>query len=323
MSSFKKIFLATDFSDCAEHAHAYAFALAKRFEAQLLVGHVVDTAYPSYAGVYGFGAQVDLHLDEVKEHAQENLVGIIDEARDLGIEAHPHLLGGRPAEKIVAKALESSCDLIVIGTHGRSGFEHFLFGSTCERVVRFSPIPVLSVKSPEKEFVQEGGTIELRRVVCPCDFSDVSEQAIPIAADICRMFDAELVLMHVIDSRVEYPLLMPGANLPTSDELHAYAVDRLDELVAKLSDVEARGEVVTGVPHKEIANAVKRDEADLVVMTTHGRTGVPLALLGSTAEKIVRTVPVPILTARPVERVENEDEAGATAVASEPAPAPA
>lgn len=322
MQRFKKIFFATDFSECAEHAQEYAFALANRFKSQLHVGHVVDTAYPSYAGVYGFGAQVDLHIDEVKQHAQEELVKICDAAREQGVEAHPHLLGGRPAEEIVQKAQDGECDLIVIGTHGRSGFDHFLFGSTCERVVRFSAFPVLSVKAPEKEFVDEIGAIDIRRVLCPCDFSEVTPEAVAIAADISGIFGAELVLLHVVDSRIEYPMLMPGANLPTGAELHEHALAKLNDYAAAYPKLDVKVEVVTGTPHKEIVESARQGDVDLVVMSTHGRTGLPLALIGSTAEKIVRTVPVPILTARPAERAKTKEEAGEAAPGrAEPAPA--
>ncbi len=325
MKRFKKIFLATDFSECGKHAQRYAFALAKRFGAEVHIGHVVDTAYPSYAGVYGFGAGVDLHIDEIKKHAQERLDSVSDAARDEGLKADPHLLSGRPPEEIVDKALSTGCDLIVIGTHGRSGFDHFLFGSTCERVVRYSAVPVLAVKSPEKEFVDQKGAVEIGRVLCPCDLSETSEQAIPLAADVCRMFDAELFLLHVIDSRIEYPMLMPeaqspmGAQLPTSAQLHDHAVTRLEELAGKAPDVSSQTEVVTGVPHRAINEYAKEKNVDLVVMTTHGRRGVPLALIGSTAEKIVRTLPVPVLTVRPVQAAQDR-EVEAAAASARPVP---
>jgi nucleotide-binding universal stress UspA family protein len=293
-----KILFATDFSECAEHAQSYAFALSKRFNAPIVVVHSVDTAYPSYAGVYGFGAEVELHLDEVKKHAQEQLMRVTDEARTRGIEAHPHLLGAHPPEAIVDEATSTGCDLIVIGTHGRSGVDHFLFGSTCERVVRYSTVPVLAVKPKEKEFL-ELGEFWLKRVLCPCDLSPASEEAVELAADMCRNFGAELRLLHVIDSRVSYPLLLPEAKLPTPSELRAHAVKRLEELAAKHKDVKSSIEVVTGVPHKEIVARAQSNQADLLVMTTHGHRGLTRALLGSTAEKVVRTAPLPTLTVKP------------------------
>jgi nucleotide-binding universal stress UspA family protein len=301
MRDFKKILFATDFSDCAAHAQAYAFAFAKRFKAQLHIVHVVDTAYTSYAGVYGFGAEVDMHIEEVKKSAQEGLAAISDLARTQGIDAHPHLLQGRPAEETVEKAKQSGCDLLVTGTHGRSGVDHFLFGSTAERIVRYSGVPVLAVKPIEREFVRDHTTFTLKRVLCPCDLSPLSEQALALAANVCRVFDAELTLLHVIDSRIEYPLVVPDAGLPTPDEFHRRAVERLSALAATLKDVKTRIEVVTGVPHRVIAEEAKTRKIDLIAMTTHGRGGISRALMGSTAEKVVRIAPVPTLTVRPTQ----------------------
>lgn len=299
MPKFSRILFATDFSPCSDHAQAYAFALAKRFKAPIHVVHVVDTAYPSYAGVYGFGADVELHIDEVKKHAQEQLMRVVEQAQARGIEAHPHLLALHPPEAIVDEAAAKTCDLIVIGTHGRSGVDHFLFGSTAERVVRMSPVPVLAVKPHEKEFL-EMGEIAIKRVVCPCDLSPVTEEAVHLAVDLCRMFGAELLLLHVIDDRLAYPMMVPEVKLPTPGELQAHATKKLGEIASTLRDVQTRTEVVTGVPHREIIQHAKTNDADLIVMTTHGHRGLTRALLGSTAEKVVRTAPVPTLTVRPV-----------------------
>jgi nucleotide-binding universal stress UspA family protein len=300
MRTISKILLGTDFSDCSEHAQAYAFAFAKRFKAPVVVMHVVDTAYPSYAGVYGFGAEVDLHIDEVKKYAFEQLDRIVGEAKDRGIEAERHLLSTHPPEAIIDEAVEKQCDLIVIGTHGRSGVDHFLFGSTAERVVRMSTVPVLAVKPREKEFLEQG-ELTLERVLCPCDLSPVSEEAVHLAADMCRLFGAEMVLLHVVDSRVSYPLLLPEAKLPTPEELREHATKKLTELAEKFKNTKSRIEVVTGVPHKVVVERAKEDNADLIVLTTHGHRGLTLALLGSTAEKIVRTAPLATLTVKPAE----------------------
>lgn len=298
MRTISKILLATDFSECSEHAQAYAFALAKRFKAPVHVAHVVDTAYPSHAGVYGLGAEVDLHIDEVKKHAQAQLMNIVDSAKQRGIEAHPHLLAMHPAESIIDKAVESGCDLIVMGTHGRSGVDHFLFGSTCERVVRMSTVPVLAVKPREWDFL-ELGELVLKRVLCPCDLSPVADQAVELAADVCRLFAAELLLVHVVDSRTNYPMLLPEAKLPSTEELRAIAAKRLADLTAKFKDVRTRTDVIVGVPHREIVAYAQIVQADLLVLTTHGYRGVTRALLGSTAERVVRMARVPTLTVKP------------------------
>jgi nucleotide-binding universal stress UspA family protein len=170
---------------------------------------------------------------------------------------------------------------------------------------------VLSIKPKEREFLHEDGCLILERVLCPCDLSEASLLSAELAADFCRLFEAEMILLHTIDSRVEYPLLMPNADLPTSAQLHEHAVEQLTALANRYADVEIRIEVVTGVPHKTINEAANNDKADVIVMATHGRTGLGRALLGSTVEKVVRTSPVPTLTTRPAEAEKDEEPARA------------
>jgi nucleotide-binding universal stress UspA family protein len=299
MPGFKKILFATDFSDCAAHAQVYATAFAKRFGAELHIVHAVDTAYPSYAGVYGFGVEVEQHIDAVKKQAREDLAAVGGAASKSGVTVHTHLLLGRPAEAIVDEAVTLGCGLIVTGTHGRSGFDHFLFGSNAERIVRFSQIPVLAVKPREREFVTQAGTFTIKRVLCPCDLSPLADQAAELAAEICRLFGAELTLLHVIDSRLEYPLVAPDPAVFAPEHMRKHALEKLNGLAAKFKDVKTQTEVITGIPDKLIAEAARDRSADLIALTTHGRGGLSRALLGSTAEKLVRKATVPTLTVRP------------------------
>lgn len=321
MKRFRKIMLATDFSDCADHAKDYAFAFAKSYSATLHIAHAVDTSYSSYVGVFGFGAAVDLHIDEIQDHARTQLMQLVEEAKSHGIEAQPFLLDGRPADETVDLARKSGCDLLVVGTHGRSGFDKFLFGSTCDRMVRLSPVPVLTVKDPSHDFITKTDTIELNRVLCPCDFSEHSQEALPLAADLCRAFDATMVLAHVVDSRVEYPVLSPIMELPTNAEFYDKAVKLLEEIESDYKDVSTQLEVVTGIPHAEIAKSTKSDNIDLVVLSTHGRSGLAHALLGGTAEKVVRSAHCPVLTVRPEASVEVRDTVKVQATDGQPASA--
>ncbi len=299
MLTLKKIIFATDFSDCAVHAQIYAFAFASRFKAELHIAHAVDTTYPAYAGVYGFGAEVEHHIGEVKKQALQDLAAVTTAARDAGLTAHTHLLIGRPAEAIVDEAQKLDCELIITGTHGRSAVDHFLFGSNAEQIVRYSPVPVLAIKPREREFVSNSGKFTLKRVLCPCDLSPLTEEAAGFAAEVCRIFGAELTLLHVIDNRLEYPLVMPDAAIFDPEKIRSVATERLNAIAAKLKGVKVKVEVITGIPDKLIAQAAKDRSADLIVMTTHGRGGLSRALLGSTAEKIVRITTVPTLTIRP------------------------
>lgn len=314
---YKNILFATDFSDCAKHAQAYAFAFALRSDAVLHIVHAVDPAYPAYAGVYGFGAEVENHFAELQVQADNDLKAIARLAVIAGIdEVHANVLIGRPAEAIIDDARRANCDLIVIGTHGRNPVDHFLFGSIAERVVRLSPVPVLAIKPVEREFINEARQFGLKHVLCPCDLSPLAEQAADFAADICREFEAELTLLHVIDSRVQYPLVLPYTPAELTVDLRDRALERLNAVAARIKGVPVHVEVLTGIPHKVISEAARDRSVDLITMTTHGYGGLSRALLGSTAEKIVRTAHVPIMTIRPTNPQATSQDTGKRATAA-------
>jgi nucleotide-binding universal stress UspA family protein len=299
MSRFSNVLLSTDFTTCSDHAKRYAYAFAKQPGGILHIAHAVEvTPYP-YSLVPEGGAIMEDTLREIRFAAKEHLDADVEEAKEMGVQTKGHLLEGYPPEQIDALALNLGCDLLVVGTHGRSGLSNLVHGSTCSKILRASPAPVLSVKEKEHEFVDEEGHISINRVLCPVDFSRLSEEALPAAADICRRFGASLLLYHVVDSRIEYPLLTPSSSLPMEAHLQETSAALLEKLQASLSDIETDIDVVLGVPGKEIVRAAASEDVDLVVMSTHGRQGLSHALLGSTTEKVATQAPCPVLTIKP------------------------
>lgn len=320
MSMFKNVLFPTDFSVHSEYGKDYAMAFAQQSNGTVHVTHVVDTSHLPYVAVGGAFASGDVlehTIDSMREHAQSRLDQFVDVAEFKHVHAEAHLRVGKPAEEIVKLATESKADLIVIGTHGRSGFDRWVFGSTCDKVVRLSPIPVLAIKHPEHEFVKPEGPVVLKRIMVPCDFSHFSHEIVPFAAKMAREFGATLVLTHVVDSRLDYPEFMPGMDQRNTPYLHASAAEMLEKLANEYDDLTTEVEVFTGIPDKELTEAVKNLQIDLVVMATHGHTGVTHALLGSTAEKVVRRAPCPVMTVRPADseaskKSESKSEAAST-----------
>ncbi|PCJ49271.1 MAG: hypothetical protein COA73_18825 [Candidatus Hydrogenedentota bacterium] len=299
MSRFKNVMLSTDFSSCSQHAKRYAYAFAKQPNGILHIAHSVEvTPYP-YSLVPEGGAILEETLREIRSAAQEQLDADVEEAKVAGVQTKGHLLEGYPPEKIDELALELGCDLLVVGTHGHSGLSHLVHGSTCSKILRSSPAPVLSVKEAEHEFVDEEGHINIKKVMCPVDFSSLSEEALPAAADICRRFEASLLLFHVVDSRIEYPMLMSNTSMPMEAHLNETSIVLLEKIQASLSDIETNIQVVMGVPGKEIIRVADEENIDLVIMPTHGRQGLSHVLLGSTAEKVATQAPCPVLTIKP------------------------
>ncbi|HJZ57334.1 MAG TPA: universal stress protein [Gemmataceae bacterium] len=149
--------------------------------------------------------------------------------------------------------------------------------------------------------------IAIRRILAPTDFSGNSISAIRYAAELADKFDAELVLLHVVQDTV---LVLPDAVMPTPvpvpdlNEMTAAARSGLAKLVADLNlgRLNPKAEVRVGVPAAEIDAAAKDLQADLICVSTHGRTGLAHLLLGSVAGKIVRYAPCPVLVVRPMNK---------------------
>lgn len=151
-----RILFASDFSDDANYALEYAMELARRFAAEILVLHVDQPLAPVLTGGFGAG---DVQLEAMNRLAEEHRMWALDELdrtvsrlREGGFKARTLLRVGVPFLEIINTALSESADLIVVGTHGRTGLAHVMLGSVAERVVRKSPCPVLTVRHPERKF---------------------------------------------------------------------------------------------------------------------------------------------------------------------------
>jgi nucleotide-binding universal stress UspA family protein len=150
---FSKLLLPTDFSDCSAEAARVARLLAERFGSRIVVLHVLDEPAaldPMFRG----DVPLELLRSRMEQFAQENMDAFLA-AHFSGFEnVDTMLAAGIPYREIIKKARECGAGLIVIGTHGRTGVEHVIFGSTAEKVVRIAPCPVLSVRMGDQEFVR-------------------------------------------------------------------------------------------------------------------------------------------------------------------------
>jgi universal stress protein A len=145
--------------------------------------------------------------------------------------------------------------------------------------------------------------MHIGRILAPTDFSELSKQGLKSALELAQSFGARLVLMHVVEPP-SYPVegIVPsqlGATL--LDDLERQASHELAQMLAETqqSNVDVARRVVVGTPYRKIVEVAEEEKTDLIVMTTHGRTGFSHLVMGSVAEKIVRTAPCPVLTIRP------------------------
>lgn len=295
----KAILVSTDFSVESLAGVRCAVALAGQFGGAASVVHIVEP--PSrLAGMEAVAlARTD---EEVAALAMAELVALAKHESVKGVQATACVRVGTPFHEITTAAREAGVDLIVIATHGRGGWQHALMGSTAERVVRHAACPVLTV--PARETPPQAGSAAAfrpRKILVPLDFSTVSEAALPWAVFLAEHYRAELLLIHVTE---KFPLdYLLGRELTDSTVklLMTQAEAGLQRMAVRLGKSNGWNPcavVRTGSPPEEICLAAKALGVDLIVLTTHGYTGLKHVWLGSTAERVVRHACCPVLTVR-------------------------
>lgn len=297
MLSAKKVLFPTDFSECAGRALPEALRWARELGAELhllnvLVLHdndpfVPGKGFPDTAGIAA--AANDYGRDELRRLAASVEGGSvpIQTATLRGVSAAP---------TIVDYVREHAVDLVVMATHS-SRARHFFLGSVTRDVVRHAPCPVLTVNGK-----QESGQVgPIRRILVPVDFSNHSSQALALAAELANRHGAVVDLLHVVQetSPVFYEAL--GSAPAEVGGAQPLGEARLEvERLAESSQVETALElhVLRGAPSAEIANFAKTQKPDLVVMATHGLTGLAHLMLGSVCEKVLGQAPCPVLAVK-------------------------
>jgi nucleotide-binding universal stress UspA family protein len=295
---FRQILCPMDFSESSIRALAYAAVVARWYDAQLTVLHVVPTFEPMQARG-DLGEPVRLVTPIPREQVIAEMNRSLNLA-DLSPRATPLAEPGDPQSTIIDQALSKKADLIVMGTHGRRGFKRLLLGSVTEAVLREAPCPVLTVPADARAPLPEAGTF--KRILCPIDFSPSALQALGFALDLARQADGRVTLLHAIEWLAEDE---PGPSMHFNvPEYRRYiesdAQQRIRALVADESRtwVEIKDVVQFGRPYREILRAAEAKPADLIVMGAQGRGGIGLALFGSTTQQVVRGATCPVLTVR-------------------------
>lgn len=229
------------------------------------------------------------------------------------IEAEYFVVAGVPADVVLRAADDVGADLIVLGTHGRTGLKRLLAGSVAEAVLRRARRPVLALSSPDTATSREGPGVILH----PTDFSTAAQDATRAARALARDRGARLVLLHVVAGEV----------IPSSVSLTLMALDTGREALETLRtgldgpDLKFPVEVrqLRGDPADTVLRVAREEKADLVVMGSHGRSGLGRLLAGSVAEGVLREAPCPVLIVKPASP---EPARSAPAPAAQPAATP-
>ncbi len=284
---FERILFPTDGSEGAAAVFDHVLALAETHGATVHVLTVADTTRDSVTRV---GGEV---VDALEREGEDVVAEFAERADERHVPVVTDVVQGRPYETIVDYADGQGMDLVVMPTHGRTGLGRFLLGSVTERVVRQSDVPVLTVR-PDDDV-----RYPYRTVLVPTDGSDCAAAALDVAVDVATTEGAVLHALSVVD------IASLGADVRTElqtaflEEHAEDAVERATDVAEAASVESVSGAVVFGSSiHGEIGSYVDEADVDLVVVGTHGRSGVDRYLLGSVAEKLVRTSPVPVLTVR-------------------------
>jgi nucleotide-binding universal stress UspA family protein len=299
MVSLNRVLCPIDFSDSSTHALEQAAAVARWYNARLVALHVYSPLVPVP------GLPVDRAPDSELQRSHDETTVFVESVLGSGTGVDVFVDAGQPVPSILERAKCLAADLIVMGTHGTSGFEHLLLGSVTEKVLRKAICPVLTVP-PRARITSR---LPFARVLCAVDFSDWSVAAVELASSLAQQSGATLELLHVVEWPWEEPPAPLFAELPREQaaallEFRRYvtasATRRLESLVP--SETRDRCAMTTGVchgkPYVEILRVAAESAADLIVLGVHGRRLLDVAMFGSTTNQVVRRAACPVVTLR-------------------------
>ncbi|HUP18816.1 MAG TPA: universal stress protein [Gemmatimonadota bacterium] len=291
--TIREILWPTDLSEGAEAALPHAVAWCRRHGARLHAVHVAvfDQLNPFDPAhhVEDPEALWEGLRASVKEEVREALARV--GALDLDVRTSA-VRGDHPVEAILEHA--AGADLIVMGTHGRTGFRSLLLGSVTDRVIRESERPVLVVHRREPD----RAPVPPSRVLVPIDFSPAAAPAVRIASEIAELSRGSLLLLHVIEDVIVPDFYFPAAPMWLDyPELRETADARLRDTFTAAGGpaVPVEYRVMPGRAVLDIPRYAQEWRADLIVLPTHGLGGVDRLLLGSTADKVLRRASCPVL----------------------------
>lgn len=297
MLKIKKILLATDFSEGAEARLSHARDLARRAEAEL---HIL------YAHVLHGEPTEGSRRPATESDAKDDLLRLVDRVAGEDVDkqdVRTKLVVERnvtAAPAILDYAASEAVDVIVLGTHGRRGVRRLILGSVAEEVLRMAPCPVVTVR-PSAESLPGLGSGRPALLV-PLDFSKHSANALRYAKELAALYGAHLDLLHVVEETL-HPAFYGIAIQSIYDaqpDIEEKSVAHMREMFERAAgpEVEVNYEARPGRAGTEIAAYAEEKKSDMIVMGTHGLTGLDHFLMGSTTERVVRRSPVPVFTVK-------------------------
>lgn len=295
----QKLLVPVDFSEGSRLALREALGLAAREGAALTVVHAVSQL-PAYGLETGFagGTLVETYEERMRQTAGKELSQLLAEFEQAGsppTEVTTEIRYGSPGMQISEAIAEHEPDLVVLSTHGRSGISRAVVGSVAESIIRHSPVPVLALRPGLPV-----SSVDAKCILFTTDGSEGAAQAAPWARGWADACNSELVALWVVEDPVSVPLmdwsLFPEVREETVyQELEALARHTAKESLSQILGDKVEYHVRHGSPSVEISAEAASGKHDLLVMATHGRSGVKRLVLGSVAERVLRETAIPML----------------------------
>ncbi|MEX2528646.1 MAG: universal stress protein [Gemmatimonadota bacterium] len=297
----RNVLVPLDGSPFAEDALPLAAELARRMGSTLHLVHVIRPA-----ATFDYKTPQDdlAWTQKVRDGADAYLAEISSGLSDGGtVTTRTAVLEGDVADAIGEYAKSSDVGLVVITSHGDGGLKRWWLGSVAERLIRTAPADVLLVRPWDDTEDRETLEPRFRKVLVPLDGSGAAEAAILPAQEVTRLFQAELVLTRIVPAPLELTSIygVPGVQLAGDghkalvDDAKAYLV----EAAEKLGDPPPRAVVLEAAAAADgVVEAARKEEADLIVLSTHGRGGFKRVMLGSVADKVIRGTHLPVWVTR-------------------------
>jgi len=283
MIRIKNIMVPVDFSNASKKAVNYGLSFALESEARLILAHIGPSDAVSYDRT-----KKDL-LELIPPDCRERLTFEII------------VKGGNVQSELLGIVEDREVDLVVMGTHGRGYVERMLLGSVTERMLRKLHVPILTVShlDPERE-IHTPAPVAMQRILYATDMSEGSEEGLGFSIRLARAFDATLMVAHVIRfGEVAFQGVETAAlQSDYAGEIRTRAEEELSRIVGLTSDgsVPIETLVAEGIPYDTIEQLARQHRADLIVINVQNKGRLERVVLGKTAECVIRTATVPVLS---------------------------
>ena len=302
MNPIQTVLVPIDFSDASKHALNYGLHVAREFGSVLEVVHVVDRM-----PLARYTQFIPAFEDEARAitEAKAELNALLPDSLRHGVECRVVVAAGKTESVLLARVEEASIDLVIMGSHGRRGFKRWCLGSVTEHALRRMPVPVMTVSHVDEGVEPKpGAPLKFDRILSPTDFSDSREVALPVALEFARRWGSELEVVHVVERLHPSPTSPPWTDEELARErrdLVERASSAMDNLISppRAEGVNLRKTVLEGHAAQAILEHAAANQPDLIVITLHGMGFIERALLGATAERIVRGAHAPVLAIPP------------------------